>query len=70
MAAKLNLKGYVRNLPDGRVEILVYGSEGDVGVLIQWSRMGQPPAHVVSVEVMDVTTDFPKEKFHIRRESS
>ena len=42
-AQKLNLKGYVRNLPDGRVEALVQGENPSILQFIEWCKEG--PAH-------------------------
>lgn len=45
------LAGWVRNLPDGRVEALFEGEESDVRDLVEWCRSG--PAHA-TVESIDV----------------
>ncbi|MGI0029162.1 MAG: acylphosphatase [Nitrososphaera sp.] len=43
--------GWVRNLPDGRVEAVIEGDEAIVGKVIDWCRVGPPKAHVKDVEV-------------------
>ena len=49
-AAGLSLTGWVRNLPDGRVEILAEGEEQCVHKLIAWCQQGPPRSRVDQVE--------------------
>ncbi len=49
-ATDLALCGWVRNLPDGRVEILAAGSEGALLELQAWCHHGPPLARVDEVE--------------------
>ncbi|MGD1147875.1 MAG: acylphosphatase [Thermoanaerobaculaceae bacterium] len=49
-AEALGLAGWVRNLPDGRVEVLVSGDDGPVGVLEGRIWQGPPHARVAGVE--------------------
>ena len=49
-AQSLGLVGWVRNLPDGRVEVLVEGEKKDVRTLVDWCRQGPPSAHVIRLE--------------------
>ncbi len=51
MAEKLGLKGWVRNLPDGRVEALFEGDEVAVKEMIKWCHNGSPASVVTKVEV-------------------
>ncbi len=51
-ARKLGLKGWVRNLPDGRVEILVEGRKENLDRLIAWCHEGPPLAIVDEVRVV------------------
>jgi len=48
----LGLKGFVRNLPDGRVEAVVEGPKSAVIEIIEWSKRGPPGALVEKVEVI------------------
>jgi acylphosphatase len=45
-ARSLGLSGYARNLPDGRVEVVVQGPEGALPDLEQLLRDGPPNAKV------------------------
>ena len=50
-AERLGVTGWVRNLPDGRVEAVVEGPEEKVKQLIEWAHHGPPAARVEKVEV-------------------
>ena len=50
-AAKLGLKGYVHNLPDGRVEILAQGPQEDVQKLLSYVRGNPGLSHVVKLDI-------------------
>ena len=50
-AKKRNVKGWVRNLPDGRVEAVFEGEKEDVERLIEFCHRGPPLARVEKVEV-------------------
>ncbi len=51
VAKSLGLKGFVRNLPDGRVEAVFEGEEEAVKRAIEWCHRGPPLARVDKVEV-------------------
>jgi acylphosphatase len=51
MAARNNVTGWVRNLEDGQVEILLEGSQLDVEQVIEWCHGGPANAKVVNVGV-------------------
>jgi acylphosphatase len=50
-ARALGVTGWVKNLPDGRVESVIEGKEEAVRTLVQWCRSGPPHATVEDVEV-------------------
>lgn len=45
------LVGWVRNLSDGRVELIAEGSREELGGLVEWCRSGSPWARVERLEV-------------------
>jgi acylphosphatase len=49
-ARELGLKGYVRNLETGEVEILAEGDERAILALLEWAKKGPPSARVDKVE--------------------
>ena len=49
-AHDLGLAGWVRNLPDGRVELVAEGPREALESLLAWCRKGPPLARVDSVE--------------------
>jgi acylphosphatase len=50
-ANRLGINGWVRNLPDGRVEALFEGSKAAVEEMISWCRQGPRTAVVKDVAV-------------------
>jgi acylphosphatase len=56
-ARRLGLVGWVRNLADGRVELLCQGPPGAVDRLIDWVWTGPTAARVSSVESDVVAAD-------------
>jgi len=49
-AARLDLAGYVRNLPDGTVEVVARGAAAALASLESALAQGPPGAHVNSVD--------------------
>jgi acylphosphatase len=45
--------GFVRNLPDGRVEAAFEGADDAVDAMVGWCHEGTPYAEVTSVEATD-----------------
>lgn len=50
-ARKLGLTGWVRNNPDGSVEIVFEGDDKKVRDMIEWCKQGPPAAYVERVNV-------------------
>lgn len=51
VALERGVKGWVRNLPDGRVEAVFEGPATDVQQLLEWARHGPEWAVVADVAV-------------------
>lgn len=49
-ALQLRLRGYARNLADGRVEVLAVGDADAIDALARWLQEGPPMARVDAVE--------------------
>lgn len=66
-AERLELGGYVRNLPDGSVEVVSRGSDDALETLERRLRRGPPAARVEAVEILQVALerDVPR-SFEIR----
>ena len=51
-ARSRGLSGWVRNIPDGRVEAVFEGPEDAVEALVEWCRHGPRGAEVTDVEAI------------------
>jgi acylphosphatase len=56
-AESLGLRGYARNLPDGRVEVLACGDPAAVEQFVAWLWEGSPASRVSAVETADADAD-------------
>lgn len=59
-ADELNLKGCVKNLPDGSVEVTAEGPDNKLQQLLEWCHKGSDNA---SVNAIDVEWQSPKSEF-------
>ena len=66
MARPLGLAGYVRNLPDGRVEAVFKGAKARVMEAIGWCYQGSPHAKVSEVDVDWIEDETSYSGFEIR----
>jgi len=66
-ARRLGLSGWVRNLPDGRVELQAEGAPQDVERLLHWARKGPPGARVDALDVEEQVARGEIEPFEIQR---
>lgn len=65
-ARSLDLVGWVRNLPDGRVELFAQGDVVSVDEFIDWVWAGPATARVTGVETDVVATDSTLTDFFIQ----
>jgi acylphosphatase len=65
-ASALDLNGWVRNLPDGRVEVLAWGEAGAMARFLQWCQQGPLYARVTAVEVEESSPERSVSGFGIR----
>lgn len=59
-AQRLGIDGWVKNLADGRVEVLAAGSPEAVAALVRWLWQGPPAARVDSVQVEEWVSGVPR----------
>ena len=66
IAEKLNIKGWIKNVPEEKVEAMITGEENDVNDFIKWCKTGPDKAKVKEVIVSkEVDTFF--DKFEVKR---
>jgi acylphosphatase len=56
-AQELAIRGYARNLPDGRVEVVACGENAAVETFVSWLWTGSSASKVTSVAVEDLPPD-------------
>ena len=50
-AENLGLKGYVRNLDDSRVEVVVEGDNNEVNKMLELCKKGSPHSRIRDIEI-------------------
>ncbi len=58
-AQALEVTGWARNLPDGRVEVLAYGEPAAVRAFLDWLWTGSTASRVTAVEESDLESAVP-----------
>jgi acylphosphatase len=53
-ANKLNVRGFCRNLEDGRVEVLIEGKDENVNEMVSACRTGSPHSDVKNIETEEI----------------
>lgn len=59
------IRGFVRNLDDGRVEAVFQGPEAEVLALVAWCKQGPPSARVTALEVREEDVDPSLDPFGV-----
>ena len=65
-ARRLGVSGWVRNLPDGRVEAKVWGESEAINALARWCHTGPASAYVTDVSITETTADAGVTGFYVQ----
>jgi acylphosphatase len=65
-AREIGVDGWVRNLPDGRVEVFAQGDDEALDELRAWLHQGPPNARVDAVEAEEIESAEAVSGFRIR----
>lgn len=65
-AVDVGICGFVRNLPDGLVEVVAEGERGSLDTLLDWLRVGPSAAIVESVEAQWTSPTGEFTRFEVR----
>ncbi len=55
-AISIGISGFVKNLPDGTVQVLATGTADQLEIFIAWCRQGPPLAEVTQLEITSIET--------------
>ena len=66
MAIKNNVTGWIRNLDDGRVEIVAEGEESNIDALIDWCKTGPANSRVDEFELVEENSTDEFKNFEVR----
>ncbi len=55
------LTGWVKNLPDGSVEVVLFGEEEQVLTMLEWLSVGPPRALIYELEVTELEPEINSE---------
>jgi acylphosphatase len=67
-ARELQLRGWVRNRPDGSVEVEAEGDTGSIARLVDRLRIGPPGANVAAIRELDASGEPMPAPFTIQRQ--
>ena len=65
-AHELEIKGWVQNTSDGKVEAVFQGKDDNVKEMIKWCYQGSPLSNVEKVDVIDSSNDLNFDEFKIK----
>jgi len=65
-AEELGLTGWVRNIPDGRIEAVIEGRDQAVDRMVQWFRHGPPGAQVDECTVSEQSYRGEHKDFRVK----
>lgn len=68
-ARELNIKGWVKNMPDGSVETVLNGTSEDLFMMIERLKKGPSRARVDAIEELSVEKEheISNKKFYVER---
>lgn len=64
-ALELNITGWVKNTPDGKVEIEALGEIQNMNTFIDWMKIGPSRANIRTFSVSDISPERPFTQFTI-----
>jgi len=65
-ARRLGVVGWVRNQPDGTVEVEAGGDDAQVDALLAWLKRGPPSARVTGVDIVNLAVAQVPDGFDVR----
>jgi len=65
-AKKHNIKGYVKNLANGNVEVMAQGEKGMLNEFIKILKIGPASAHITGIDVKWFDEDYEFEDFRVK----
>ncbi len=63
---RLGVTGYIRNLPDGRVEAVVDSQDTDISQILSALKEGSPVSRVDNIEYEEMESNMELDGFEIR----
>jgi len=66
IANKLNLKGFVKNLPNGKVEAVFEGKEENINEILKFCKKGPSGAKIKKIEVKEEKVSNEFSSFEVR----